>query len=341
MLRWHRVQRDDERLPEAQFAAARQLGPANLVLYVSLASLVYFTTGAKLESIEWFYLTLGAAQGGLAWFYWGVRHRDFAFYPAFGTVLWTMGLFAGLDALGLNLVLASQALLLLVAGYHTRLWIFHALAQLALAVAFVHYLAYPAPAVSSWGLLLGGLGITGVYLLKASLEEIWYGDGAPERWLEGVESDAGPSFLRESFATVFAAVAPYLAPLHAALGGLVLVRELLRHFGPGREVALALVAANALLAVVVLARRRDALLFAFTVVAVSAPYLAESGADSLATLLLLDGLVLSALGLAHIGGGRFGEAMAQEADKHARAVVVLALLGGFFARRTARGPARR
>ena len=77
---------------------------------------------------------------------WSLRHRDYVFYPAFGTVLWTLGWFAALDALALNLVLAAQALLLLLAAHHTRLLVFHALAQLALVVAFVHYLYDPAAA---------------------------------------------------------------------------------------------------------------------------------------------------------------------------------------------------
>jgi hypothetical protein len=160
VLWWRRShEQSSESVTPAQVRSARQLGPTNLVLYVSATTAVFVLSGAGLETIEWFFLTLGVVQGLLAWFYWDLNHRDFVFYPAFGTLLWTLGLFAAFDALALNLILASQALLLLLAAHRTRLWVFHGLAQAAMFVAFIHYVAYPPPSTITWALFLGGLGL--------------------------------------------------------------------------------------------------------------------------------------------------------------------------------------
>ena len=162
------------------------------------------------------------------------------------------------------------------------------------------------------------------------LEEVWYADDPPVEWLGDVEVEAGPSYVRETLTSLFGGVAPYLAPVHAALGGFVLTRELFKYFGAGREAALALVSVHALLAALVVVRRRGALLFAFTVVALSAPYLATSSGDPLATALLLNGLLVVGLVLSRIAGTRLPEVTADEAGAHAQAVVIVVLLSAFL-----------
>ncbi len=332
VLWWRRNHEDQgESLTPAQVRSARQLGPTNLVLYVSVTTFVFVVSGAGLETIEWFFLTLGVVQGALAWFYWDVNHRDFVFYPAFGTVLWTLGLFATLDALALNLVLASQALLLLIAAHRTRLWIFHGLAQAAMFVAFIHYLAYPSPSPVTLAFFLGGLGVASVYLLKASLEEIWYGDGSPEEWFGGEGTDDIDKGLAGAFTRFFARVAPRLAPLHGLLGGFVLVREAVRYLDPDISMVLFLSTVQLLLVATVLVRSRVALLYAVSVIAVSVLFLVWLIPGALATLLLLGGLATSALILVHFTAGRFSDSEARDAARHAYFVVAFVLVGALMA----------
>lgn len=278
---------------------ARALGPVNLALYVSLATFVYVASGARVDSIEWFFLTLGAFQGALALLYREASHRDAVYYPVFGTVLWTLGLFAWLDALVLNLVLASQALLLLLAARRTGLRVFYGLSQAMMGVAFIHYVAYPAPDASTLGLFLGGLGVASVYLAKAWLEEAWY-------------------------------PVPPLAPLHAVLGGAVLLRESLLHLSATAALGPVLALAPLAVAAVALWQRRSALLYAVVTLALGLPVgLASLGPD--AAWMPASGLAATALVLVWLGprlewGGR--EAAL---TRHGRVVSLVLLVGSFMA----------
>ena len=332
VLWWRRNhQHQGETLTPAQVRSARQLGPTNLVLYVAVTTFVFVVTGAGIETIEWFFLTLGVVQGGLAWFYWDVNHRDFVYYPAFGTVLWTLGLFAMFDALALNLVLSSQALLMLIAAHRTRLWIFHALAQAAMFVAFIHYLVYPSPSPVTLAFFLGGLGVASVYLLKASLEEIWYTEGSPSEWFGGEGTDDVDKGLAGAFTSFFAPLASKLAPLHGVLGGFVVVREAAQYLDPGTSMALFLSTVALLMVATALVRGRVALLYAVTVIAASVLYFAQVITGGLATLLLLGGLATSALILVHFMADRFSDSAARQAAWQAHLVVAFVLMGGLTA----------
>ena len=332
VLWWRRNhQHQGETLTPAQVRSARQLGPTNLVLYVAVTTFVFVVTGAGIETIEWFFLTLGVVQGGLAWFYWDVNHRDFVYYPAFGTVLWTLGLFATFDALALNLVLSSQALLMLIAAHRTRLWIFHALAQAAMFVAFIHYLLYPSPSPVTLAFFLGGLGVAFVYLLKASLEEIWYTEGSPSEWFGGEGTDDVDKGLAGAFTSFFAPLASKLAPLHGVLGGFVVVREAAQYLDPGTSMALFLSTVALLMVATALVRGRVALLYAVTVIAASVLYFAQVITGGLATLLLLGGLVTSALILVHFTADRFSDSAARQAAWQAHLVVAFVLMAGLTA----------
>jgi hypothetical protein len=328
VLWWRRDRdRDEGELTAVQVRSARQIGPTNLVLFASLVSMVFFMTRAEAEAIEWFYLTLGGFQGLLAWYYWQIEHRDFLFYPAFGTILWTLGWFAALDAMALNLVLTTQALLLLLAAHYTRLLTFHVLAQLALVVAFVHYLYFPSPAGSSIGLALGGLGVAAVYLLKASLEEIWYGFGPDSGELADLETSGEAHGLEAHLGGILRNVGPYLAPAHAALGGFVLVRELARALGLEPGLVIALILAHGLLAGIVLMRRSGALLFAFTAVAFAGPYFASESGLTVPTLALLVGMITIALVVLHTLARPAYESISHPGVVHAQAVGVVVLVG--------------
>ncbi|MDX1492553.1 MAG: DUF2339 domain-containing protein [Longimicrobiales bacterium] len=277
---------------------ARALGPVNLVLYVSLTTFLYLASGAMVESVEWYYLTLGALQGALALLYRSLDHRDYVFYPVFGTILWTIGLFAWLDALVLNLVLASQALLLLMVARRTELRVFYLLSQAMTGAAFVHYFAYPPPP-PGMGPFLGGLAIASVYLVKADLEESW--------------SDL-----------------PFLPQLHAVLGGIVILREANGYFAFLGWWGAFLAFAAVLLTVAALARRRTTLLFAVSAMAAGMLFVFDVASHdpvwAAATGFLAAALVMV------VAGPRLPELQGSTAlTGHARAVSAFVLVGALFA----------
>lgn len=303
----------------------RGLGPINLVLYVALTSFVYFVGDARVETIEVFFFALGSLQGGLAWWYHRTHHRDFIFYPAFGSILWTLGFFAWMDALVLNLVLAAQALLLLMAAHRTRLWIFHALAQAMLAVAFVHYWSYPV-GEAAWPVFLGGLGLVAVYWTKSLLEEVWYG---PDELDAEVSSEAASSVAGlRAFTNAFRGVAPFLPPLHAMLGSSVLVREAQAFWSGDSGVVGTLVVAQILILAIVAVRRKTGLLFAIIGLAASGSVFVPALADSVAAGWFLVSLGLSAVSLSVLGDS-FPATMVRNARHHAQAVLVLTLIPAF------------
>lgn len=311
------------------FASPRHIGPINLMLYVSMATFVYRITGAHLDSIEWFYITIGALQGAVAWFYWHLHNRDYVFYPAFGTILWTLGMFAALDALSLSLVLAGQAFLLLVTARRTRLWIFHALAQAAFAVSFVHYWLYPRPAGTTWVAFLGGVGILAIYLITASLEEMWYDPGQESRWWDE-EKDRAPVAAR-AFRAGFRSIARLLAPLHATLAAAILLREAVLHFGLGTKMAASVAVAGLAVVAVVLLRRRTALLWTSTTLAGGALLLVPRIDVPHASVLLVAGLATATLPLVGAMGRRLRDRAAESALVHVQVMVAAALFGAVLA----------
>jgi len=331
ILWWRRWEdRNEDELTQAQLATARSLGPANLILYVSVTSFVFWVTEARMETIEWYYLSLGSLQGGLAWFYYRTHHRDFVFYPAFGSVLWTLGFFATMDALGLNLVLAGQGLLLLLVAHRTRLWVFHAMAQAALAVAFTHHLFYSQTGVATWPLLLGGMGLVLVYLFMASLEESWYGEGDQVEWEGSRDAGGRRARLVEEFSAFFAPLAPNLPYVHAAMGGIVLLREAIRFYGFGMGTVVLLSLAQMLVVLTVSGRRRIALLAAHTVVAVGSVYLALGPGRPMGSLVFMGALTLSALILLLWGIPRLEGQSAQRAGALAQGTQWIVLLTAFL-----------
>lgn len=316
VLWWRRAAGREESGSPASERQARALGPTNLVLYVALTTFVYVMSGTGLESIEWYFLTLGAVQGVLAWLYKDANHQDFVFYPVFGTILWTLGMFAAFDALVLNTILAAQALILLLAAHRTGLRVFYGLAQLAMAVAFIHYVVYPPPADVTFPIFIAGIAVASIYLLKASLEEMWYSEGT------------------------HGSLWSFLAPAHAVLGGIVIVREALAYFGTegGLGVFLALTALG-LLGLVFL-RVRPALLFTLTTVALGGA--AYAGAlSSFSAWILLSGLIVAASGLVLVVADRFEGPARTWAGWHARTIGALVVVGGFGAAAAlAAGPTR-
>lgn len=300
---WWRRAPDADALDEQEQRWARALGPTNLALYVSVATFVYFASGASVDAIEWYYITLGVLQGVLAWFYRDLNHRDYVYYPVFGTVLWTIGMFAALDALVLNMVLAGQALLLLLAAHRTGMRVFYYLSQLAMGVAFVHYLVYPPPSPVTVPLLLGGLGVASVYLAKAALEERWY----------------GTHYL--------------LAPFHAVLGGVVVLREAFGFYDTDPTMGLFVVGVHFAIMAVAIGFAGPVLVFTLVTLAVGSPVvvLADASTTGWTSLALLCGLVVSALVLMRMGPRRFAGAGADHLEWQTALIAAMSLVGGFAA----------
>lgn len=208
------------------------LGPLNLVLYAGLASLVYLETEVLLGRIHFFYFGLAAVQALLA-----AAHRLFGrgralFYPAAATVLVTLGFFSAFERLALNLVLAGEAMVLLVVAHQTRLRVFHLLSQAVLAANFVHYWVYATAIDPSRARFIGGMLTAGVYLVKSSLEEIWYGRDSKFTWIESRPASKFFGELSDAFDRTYGLLAPALPHLHAAGGGLILVHQCAQFLSP-------------------------------------------------------------------------------------------------------------
>ncbi len=226
---WRAEHRDRDGL------VARALGPANVVLYVAVVSLLYTETPSA-TGIHWFFFALAAVQAILARVHRRLGNPDADFYTALAVVFATIGACGRVDAIALSEVLAVEALILLVAAHRTRLWVFHLLAQAALAANFAHYWLFR-PSTASFPTFLGGLLIVAVYLTEAWLEERWYADGAAE-WRGG--DTPGPLLrpLVRVFETLYAPLAPRLGALHAVAGAVMLVREAAQYLSPGAALRL-------------------------------------------------------------------------------------------------------
>jgi hypothetical protein len=237
LIWWRRVaSRRADAFSLAQRNIGRVLGPTNLLLYVALVSFLYVGTEVFLDEIHWFFFAVAAVQGLLGIALRTFGNEDYVFYPAVGIILATIGCFSAFEALTLNLVLACEALILLLAAHRTRIWIFHLLAQVMLAINFTHYWAYTIGEASTLSYFLGGLTTAAVYFAKSALEEAWYGGDRKLQWTGVADQGAISKPLSEAFDAVYSPIAPYFAHIHAAAGAIILVNQCARHFSD-RETA--------------------------------------------------------------------------------------------------------
>jgi hypothetical protein len=174
LIWWRRFRaQGEEAFTPGQQKAGRALGPTNVTLYASLASFLYVASNVQLARAEWFFFSIAITQGALTVAYRKLDNRDYAFYAALGTVLATAGFFVMFDALTLNVVLASEALVLLLAADRTKLRVFVFLSQAALALNFFHYWFFDRPETVTTVMLVGGMVVVCAYMVKAWLEERW------------------------------------------------------------------------------------------------------------------------------------------------------------------------
>ena len=110
-----------------------------MILYATVAVWVFFETRIYLAQMHWFLLGLSAVQFGISQFHRSLGTRERGLYIAAGVTLATLGVLSGLQGLTLNLILGAEALLLLVCARQLNMWFLNPLAQVVLAVNFVHF----------------------------------------------------------------------------------------------------------------------------------------------------------------------------------------------------------
>lgn len=244
VLWWRRGQSDSSGETRAKTSAAhRVLGPANLLIFVAVTALVFIKTEVYLESIHWFLIPLGLIQGAIYLPLRRSKSPDALFYVALAVILGTLGLISAFEELTLNLVLAAEAMALLVAAHMTRLRLFHVLSQAALAANFIHYWIFTDSRAGSgadpvgFAYFLGGLLTVSVYLLKARFEEIWYGSPGDESpWKEG--GSLGPLIepIVEPFKVAYNQLVKVLPYVHAIGGAVILIDQSALYFGAGDSI---------------------------------------------------------------------------------------------------------
>ncbi len=252
----HRIWRNRERYTRAQKASARAVGPVSLVLYATFAAGIFRVTDVYWTSIHLWLFPLAALELLVAGYHRSRSSEDAPFHATAATVLATLGLFAWQRGLTLNLMLAAEALMLLLLARRLRIGFLHPLAQAVLGVNFVHYWLSDAREMRDWPAFLGSGATALVYFVKSRLEETW--DALPP------EEDAGElpggrfaAALRE----LFRRAARPVACLQAVLGGVLLSYSSQAFFAmPWDGVALGSFAAAA--AVCAVFFRSDALTFA-------------------------------------------------------------------------------
>jgi hypothetical protein len=245
---WRGIPVGAAKLSAFERGCGRAIGLAALCLHLAGAIGLFFLTEVYLDSIHVYLFAIGAVEAAVSAFHVRRGSTDAPFYGAMAVLLVTLGLFSWLSGLELNLALATEALVLLIAARTLRVGFLAYLAQAALAVCFVQFWFSPAARPESWPVFLGDAAVGVVFFAFARTEETWPAAraGLPEGG-GGPESQAvGRRWSR--LAAVFLSVAPYLAVLHVASGAVLLVACSRRFFSPDWELLACAVFASCLAA---------------------------------------------------------------------------------------------
>lgn len=205
----------DSGLPSRQRFAGRALGPVAMILYATLALVVFAGDAQARDGMHWFLLSFALVQWGQAVYLRTHRSRDAGVYLAAGVVFLTLGLFAWVEGMTLNLALAAEALLLLIFARRLDLWILNPLAQVVIGVNFVQFWMSDAHLLATWPDFLGAVASASVYLVKARMEETW----PPAKTRTGV-----PTWLNELPRRLAVVMRP-LSLVHAVAGGFLLAHH--------------------------------------------------------------------------------------------------------------------
>lgn len=163
--------RGAEAFSSGQLMTGRAVGPAALMMYVSISVWLFQQTGVYWDRLYLFLLPMAAVQVALVLFHHRHRNVDFRLYASAAVVFASLGLISGLDGLTLNLALAAEALLLLVLARVLNFWFLTPLAQIVLTVNFVHFWFSDSRLISSWPAFVGAVATATVYFVKARLME--------------------------------------------------------------------------------------------------------------------------------------------------------------------------
>ncbi|MFB3787039.1 MAG: DUF2339 domain-containing protein [bacterium] len=205
-----------------QRSAGRALGAVSLVFYSILVTGLFLGTKIYWDHIFLFFLPLAGLQVVLMLYHEARDNPDHPWYAATATLFLNLGLFSWLGGLTLNLVLAAQALLLLVMSRSLRFWFLNPLAQVVIFLNFVHYWTAGAHHFSTVPAYLGGLATALVYFTQARLEETW-------EFMNPDESGTTSKWVKGFLDTIQAYVKP-LAFLHAGAGALLMTAATYRYF---------------------------------------------------------------------------------------------------------------
>jgi len=206
----------------SQRSAGRALGAVSLVFYSILVTGLFWGTKIYWDHIFLFFLPLAGVQVVLMLYHESRRNPDHPWYAATATLFLNLGLFSWLGGLSLNLVLAAQALLLLLMSRTLRFWFLNPLAQGVIFINFVHYWTSGAHHFSTLPAYLGGLATALVYFTQARLEETW-------EFMNPDESGTNSKWVKGFLDTIQAYVKP-LAFLHAGAGALLITAATYRYF---------------------------------------------------------------------------------------------------------------
>lgn len=223
-LLYHARRREQgwESFTPSQRSAGRALGAVSLVFYSILVTGLFLATKVYWDHIFLFFLPLAGVQVVLMLYHEARDNPDHPWYAATATLFLNLGLFSWLGGLTLNLVLAAQALLLLLMSRRMRFWFLNPLAQGVIFLNFVHYWTSGAQHFSTGPAYLGGLATALVYFTQARLEETWI-------FISPEEAGTPPKWVRGFLDTVQACIKP-LAYLHAAAGALLMTAATYRYF---------------------------------------------------------------------------------------------------------------
>jgi hypothetical protein len=198
-----------------QRRAGRGMGPAALILFSTSAALTFYSTGVYWESIHRFLFPLAVLQVFLLTHYRRKGNQDYPVYAVAAVTFTTLGFFSWMGGHTLNMTLAAEALFLLILSRKLRFWFLYPLAQIVLAINFIHFWTSEAHHLADWPVYLGSVLTALVYFVKARMEETWDLGGGDEE----IPEPAWALKIRD----LLAQSATPLAHIHVLLGSYLLV----------------------------------------------------------------------------------------------------------------------
>ncbi len=205
-----------------QQAAGRAVGPASMVLYVTLTASFFHATKIYWDQIHFFLFPLAALQIILFRYHRQRANPDCALYLVASILFGTLGLFSWIEGLSLNMSLAALALLLLVLSRRMGMGFLSLLAELVLMVNFLHFWLSDASTIDSWPTFLGSVMIAMVYFVKSRLEETWQVRLQNEAIVEAPWSSAAQD--------IYQKLAHPFAYIHAAAGSMLVLYQCVTFF---------------------------------------------------------------------------------------------------------------